>query len=289
MGEKVYLRSFDLVPDSVEMQFVLGQKMTCFNGVYPFKLFPDKGLSRLEFTPVTIFYGGNGSGKTTLLNIIAEKLKVTRHSAFSGSAFFQDYVSMCRADTARLPSDSQILTSDDVSDYLLDLRHLNDGIDSRREDLMEEYTDRKYQELRFTSLEDYDQWKEGYDAKRLSKSRFVKERLMRNVDMFSNGETAMRYYTERIRDHALYLIDEPENSLSARFQLDLLEYLSIAARYDGCQFIISTHSPFLLSLPQARIYDLDERPVAVKPWTELETVRMYYDFFRKHHRSFENV
>ena len=109
---------------------------------------------------------------------------------------------------------------------------------------------------------------------------------MRNVDMFSNGETAMKYYIDRIRDSALYLIDEPENSLSAKFQLDLMEYISIAARYDGCQFIISTHSPFLLALPQAKIYDLDEQPVTVKKWTELENVRIYYDFFMKYQQEF---
>ena len=286
MPAKVYLRSFDLVSEDREMKFILDQKMTCYNGIYPFKIFPEKELRSLEFEPITIFYGGNGSGKTTLLNVIAEKARIARHSAFSESAFFPDYVSMCKMDAGRIPHDSQILTSDDVSDYLLDMRHLNDGIDSRREELMEDYTDRKYKELRFTSLEDYDKWKEGYDAKRLSKSRFVKERLMRNVDMFSNGETAMKYYTDRIRDNALYLIDEPENSLSAKFQLDLMEYISIAARYDGCQFIISTHSPFLLSMPQARIYDLDDRPVTVKKWTELENVRAYYDFFMEHQKEF---
>ena len=286
MPAKVYLRSFDLVSSNCDMKFIMDQKMTCFNGIYPFKMFPGKGLNRLEFEPITIFYGGNGSGKTTLLNIIAEKIKAARHSAFSGSAFFPDYVSMCRMDATHIPTGSQILTSDDVTDYLLDMRHLNDGIDNRRTELMEDYTDRKYKELRFTSLADYDKWKEGYDAKRLSKSRFVKERLMRNVDMFSNGETAMKYYTDRIRDNALYLIDEPENSLSAKFQTDLMEYISIAARYDGCQFIISTHSPFLLALPHAKIYDLDEQPVTVKKWTELENVRIYYDFFMKHQQEF---
>ena len=283
---RTYINKLTLVSSGEEFNFIRGQKRTCYNGVYPYKIFPEKELRQIEFAPVTIFYGSNGSGKSTLLNILAEKAKVIRHSAFSGSAFFQQYVDSCHLEGKRIPEASQILTSDDVSDYLLDMRHLNDGIDSRREELMEDYTDRKYKELRFTSLEDYDKWKDGYDAKRLSKSRFVKERLMRNVDMFSNGETAMKYYTDRIRDNALYLIDEPENSLSAKFQLDLMEYISIAARYDGCQFIISTHSPFLLALPQAKIYDLDDRPVTVKKWTELENVRIYHDFFLKHQKEF---
>ncbi|MFQ6964497.1 MAG: ATP-binding cassette domain-containing protein [Oscillospiraceae bacterium] len=50
-------------------------------------MFPQKELEYLELGPITVFYGGNGSGKTTLLNVIAEKLHVMRHSAFSGSAF----------------------------------------------------------------------------------------------------------------------------------------------------------------------------------------------------------
>lgn len=54
----------------------------------------------------------------------------------------------------------------------------------------------------------------------------------------------------------------------------------------GCQFIIATHSPFLLSMPQAKIYDLDEEIVDVKKWYELENVKAYYDFFKKHEQEF---
>lgn len=53
-----------------------------------------------------------------------------------------------------------------------------------------------------------------------------------------------------------------------------------------CQFIISTHSPFLLAMNGAKIYDLDENPVDVKRWTELENVRMYYNFFKEYEREF---
>ena len=43
---------------------------------------------------------------------------------------------------------------------------------------------------------------------------------------------------------------------------------------------------FLLSMKGAKIYDLDEEPVDVKRWTELENVRAYYDFFKKHDGEF---
>lgn len=105
--------------------------------------------------------------------------------------------------------------------------------------------------------------------------------------MHSNGETAMKYYVDRITEDAVYLIDEPENSLSAKLQIDLLEFIAISARYSGCQFVISTHSPFLLSIPGAKIYDLDSYPVQEREWTELENVRLYYDFFMKHQQEFE--
>ena len=285
----LYLQKLQLVSEGQELSFVMGQKRTCYKGVYPFKIFPQKGLQELSFAPVTVLYGGNGSGKTTLLNILAEKLELTRHSAFSGSTFFGEYTAMCRVQQSGFPRDSQILTSDDVSDYLLNLRALSDGIDTRRERLLEDYFDRKWRDLRFTSLDDYDQWKEGYDAKRRTSSRFVNDRLMKNPDMRSNGETAMNYYTQRITENALYLIDEPENSLSAAFQQELAGFLADSARFFGCQFVISTHSPFLLAIPGAVVYDLDSRPVRVRPWTELENVRVYFSFFREHENEFKQI
>lgn len=66
-----------------------------------------------------------------------------------------------------------------------------------------------------------------------------------------------------------------------------MKFLEESARFFGCQFIVSTHSPFLLSMRGAKIYDMDENPVDVKMWTQLENVRRYYEFFRKHGSEFE--
>ena len=105
--------------------------------------------------------------------------------------------------------------------------------------------------------------------------------------MFSNGETAMRYFTEHIDRDAVYLLDEPENSLSPQNQLQLKYFIEDCVRNHGCQFIISTHSPFLLSLRGAKIYDLDGDPAGVKHWSELENIRAYYDLFDSRRREFE--
>ena len=103
----------------------------------------------------------------------------------------------------------------------------------------------------------------------------------------SNGESALAVFSERIRENALYLLDEPENSLSAEKQILLAEFLEQSARFYGCQLVIATHSPFLLAMKGARIYDLDTVPVDTAAWTELPNVRMYYDFFQKHRDEFE--
>ena len=283
---QLFIEKLSLQSDDQESGFLMNQHRTCYNGVYPYKIFSKKGMKEVVFSPITIFYGGNGSGKTTLLNIIAEKTGVIRHSAFGGSAFFKNYVSGCSFQGATIPLDGQILTSDDVFDYLLNVRYLNDGIDTRREELFEDYLSRKYAHHQLKSLEDYENWKESYDAKSKSQSQFVKERLMRNVDMYSNGESAMKYFVDHISENALYLLDEPENSLSIALQQELAQYISDSARFYGCQFILSTHSPILLSIENAVIYDLDSNPAAIRNWTELENVRRYFDFFEGHRNEF---
>ena len=284
--QATYIKRLILQSDGQETGFIMNQRRTCYNGIYPYKIFPQKGLREISFAPITIFYGGNGSGKTTLLNIIAEKTKVIRHSAFSGSAFFSEYVAGCDIESRTIPSNSQILTSDDVFDYLLNIRYLNDGIDVRREELFEDYLDRKYAHHQLKSMAEYEDWKESYDAKSKSQSQFVRDRLMRNVDMFSNGESAMKYFVDHITENALYLLDEPENSLSIALQQELCKYIVDSARHFGCQFVMSTHSPVLLSMKDAVIYDLDSDPVSVRRWTELENVRRYFDFFEEHRNEF---
>lgn len=178
------------------------------------------------------------------------------------------------------------ITSDDVFDYLLDIRYVNQGIDTERVKLFDQYVSDKYEPFQLKGLDDYKEFKRKCDAKSKSRSRFIKERLMENVQEQSNGESGLYYFTNSIKENALYLLDEPENSLSASLQLKLKSFLEDSARFYHCQFIISTHSPFLLSMQGAKIYDLDSDPIDVKPWTQLENVKTYYSFFKSHEKEF---
>ena len=263
--------------------------MTCFNTYYPYQIFPKMEFEKMTFETVTIFYGGNGTGKTTLLNIIAEKLRLTRNAVFNRSSFFERYVSSCRADIEKtIPNASRIITSDDVFDYLIDLRNLNDGIHSKRAELFEDYIENRHSNFRFRTMEDYERLKKVNQARSKTKSKYVKANLINNVREYSNGESAFKFFTEKIKENALYLLDEPENSLSPKRQIELAQFIEEAARFYRCQFIISTHSPFLLALPYAKIYNLDLVPVTTSKWTELENVQTYFRFFEKHRQDFIN-
>ena len=283
---RTYLEKFWLPSAKNDTDFTVGFQETCYNGLYPFGLFPDKEIREISFSPITVFYGRNGCGKTTLLNVIAEKAGAVRHSEFNGSGLFPQYVKMCYLRMRRRPETCQILTSDDVFDYVLNMRTLNAGIDRRREELFEEYYEKKDSNVKLTSLQDYEAYKETQAARRRTKSRYTRERLPEPVTMHSNGENAMRYFIEQIGENGLYLLDEPENSLSATKQQELKDFLFDSARHFGCQFIIATHSPILLSMQDALIYDLDEAPVTTKRWTELENVRTWFAFFEAHREEF---
>ena len=283
----VYLSHFTFPHVEQEYSFLMAIQRTCYDTYYPFQVLSRHQLRMLDFEPVTILYGGNGSGKTTALNVIAEKLGLKRDTAYNRSDFYEDYTKMCDFEVqGRIPRESRIITSDDVFDYILNLRSLNDGINQKREDLFQEYLDTKYSHFQMKSLEDYEQLKRSYMAKTKTQSRFVRENLMDNVREHSNGESAFLYFTEKIQENGLYLLDEPENSLSPLRQQELLKFLEDSARFFGCQFIISTHSPFLLSIRNAKVYDMDEDPVDVKRWTELPGIRVYYDFFKKYEKEF---
>ena len=220
----MYLTGFTFPNEDREADYLWDSGMI---SVYPFKLLSKRGLEKLDFSPVTILYGGNGSGKSTALNIIAEKLKIERDSIYSKSRFFLDYVEMCGADAEKnIPKSSKIITSDDVFDYMLNIRNLNEGIEVKREEYNKEYLDAKYSAFRVNSIEDYERLRTMNKTRRLSRKQFVKSELIDSVRELSNGESAFTYFTEKIEENGLYILDEPENSLSPKRQLELQKFIA---------------------------------------------------------------
>lgn len=285
----MYLNAFYFPGEEAESDFMFGLKTTYDQTVYPYGVLPKVGLEEIIFRPITILYGGNGSGKSTALNIIAEKLRLKRNSVYNRSRFFENYVDRCRATLEdAIPRESRIITSDDVFDMMLDIRSINEGIDRKREKLADEYYDLKREKFQLKSLDDLDHLHMINQARSKTKSRFIENESGKSLRERSNGESAIMYFQGKIEMDTLCLLDEPENSLSPENQLILADFLMDSVRYCGNQLVISTHSPFLLALPGAKIINLDDHSRVVDHWTELKNPRVYFDFFKKHAQEFEN-
>jgi predicted ATPase len=85
----------------------------------------------------------------------------------------------------------------------------------------------------------------------------------------SHGESFFALFENRIGDHGLYLMDEPEAALSPRRQMQFLSLLHGYCK-QGCQFVIATHSPIIMAYPDARIYVLDADGIREVAYTATE-------------------
>ena len=285
----IYLRSFTLPIYSEDTIYDnTWFKNTWIDSAYPCGIFSRKELEQLQFGKLTILYGGNGSGKSTLINLIGERLGMLRSAPFNGGPIFEAYAQRCRyametgedGHRVKLPTSSRVITSDDVFDYMLSARTYNTDTQDMSEQAGNGWRKTRYGDsIRFRGMQDLEKLQDQLHARRSSKRRYVHDILGKQIPMGSNGETALEFFRTTLKDDTLYCLDEPENSLSAKMQLRLSALIEDMTLGCGCQFIIATHSPFLLAMRSARVYDLDVSPVAERNWWELENVRVYYDFF----------
>lgn len=283
----IFLREFILPNEDLDTIGI--QKLNVYNSHYPLGIFPKKGLKDIKLEDITIFYGNNGSGKTTLLNLIANKLEARRKNINDLGPIFDQMVEKSEIIMNRRPNEIKLILSDDVFDGLLEDRAYNSNVNRTKEELVEEYWILREKYMGQQLVNDYEMAVKKIDANRYTPSKYVRKRLNDQVIIQqSNGQKALDYWEDEITENAIYLIDEPENSLSAKNQIKLKKFIEDSARFYQCQFIIATHSPFFLSLKEARIYDLDsEDAYQPKKWHQLESVRTYFDFFMEHKDEFE--
>lgn len=193
---------------------------------YPGNL-PFVSKLHLDFdSPVTFFIGENGSGKSTLLEAIA----VLARLPISGGG--TNEVGSLQG----LPKQS----------LLADVLRL--GFVKRPKD---GYFFRAEFQAHFASLLD----------NRRSDPEFYGDPYSRyggqSLYAMSHGEAFLSVMQNRFSE-GLFLLDEPESALSPQRQLSLLALMYDLVRHSKSQFIIATHSPILLTYPEARIISFDD-------------------------------
>jgi len=104
----------------------------------------------------------------------------------------------------------------------------------------------------------------------------------------SHGESFMDLLTLKLRGKGLYLFDEPEAALSPNRQLAALTAIHQLVQ-DQSQFIIATHSPILLSYPNAKIYQFDNSGIYEVSYEDTEHFAVTRDFLNHYPRRLEQL
>lgn len=99
----------------------------------------------------------------------------------------------------------------------------------------------------------------------------------------SHGESFLALAQNSFRPNGIYLLDEPEAALSPQRQLTLLVEIHRCAA-EGSQFLIVTHSPILLGMPDSEILTFDDGPIHPCSYEETDSYQVTSMFVnhRKH-------
>lgn len=89
----------------------------------------------------------------------------------------------------------------------------------------------------------------------------------------SHGESFLGLLQGTLRSDGIYILDEPEAALSPQRQLTLLIKIAKMAK-EGAQFIIATHSPILLGIPDADIISFDDGVLHRCEYTQTESYQV---------------
>ncbi|MGG4093504.1 AAA family ATPase [Paenibacillus lautus] len=263
--------------------FKLSSSISSNPNIYPDHVFRHIAGEVLLFDRITVLYGSNGSGKSTLLNLIANKLGIAgaeRMTSYGHNVYAQRFIEESSYQLGhddqehplyKLPDGSRYIKSEDL---LYEIKKIQQE-SVLREGLLHEQLVQGKSKAEVEELEQSYEFKKKMDIVQFSQEKY------------SNGETSMQFFEEYLLPGQLYLLDEPETSLSPANQIKLAEQMNDLARYFDSQFIIATHSPFVLGTLHAKIYNLDAKMLQTAEWFELDNVQFFYRFFHKHQRLFE--
>ena len=116
----------------------------------------------------------------------------------------------------------------------------------------------------------------------------MERRYGADPDAASHGEAFLRLFQGRLVPGGLYLLDEPEAALSPQSQLAFLAMMKDAVD-SGAQFIVATHSPVLMSVPDAAILSFDGGAISSTAFEDLESVRLVRDFLAAPERYLRHI
>ncbi len=198
---------------------------------------------------INIFVGDNGSGKSTLLEAIAYKvnlpliggfIKANNRTGFDAAETLEPYLNI---EWKRQTSRGFFFRAEDFSDFINAVERENNKIANDLHELKGAVDDSIIQRMTESMNFSLHEMRRNYGE---------------NMQAFSHGEAYLKILETRIGDKGIYLLDEPEAALSPLKQLSLMSLIIEVVKNKNTQFIMATHSPILMGIPGAVIYEIRE-------------------------------
>ena len=204
-----------------------------------------KSMGELTFDkPITFLVGENGIGKSTLIEAIAVNFGFNPEGGTKNYSFHTKN------------------THSTLADYITLVKSFNyakNGYFLRAESF---YNTVSYMDYLATDAEN-----------RTNDNNYFDQLIMGDAheDSFHNmshGESFLDAVS-KFQGSGLYIFDEPEAALSPFGIMKLMVYINSLAK-QNCQFIISTHSPILISIPNSDVYQLTKESIKKVAFNETE-------------------
>ena len=235
---------------------------------FPYNIPAVKFARQIKLDPrVTIFVGDNGCGKSTLLESIAFCLKIPligghigSHEGFEAARSLKPYMEL---EWGRQTSKGFFFRAEDFSDFINSVEKEKGRISEDLRDLKGNVDDSIIEQMSQSMNYSLREMRKNYGD---------------NMQAFSHGEAYLKILETRIQDKGIYLLDEPEAALSPLKQLSLIALILEILKKGQAQFIISTHSPILMGIPNAILYEILEDSMQQVKYKETDHYRITRNF-----------
>ncbi len=216
---------------------------------YPYNIDIVRETEKITFNkPVTFFLGENGSGKSTVLKALARKCQIYIWEGDTRTRYdFNPY-------------------EKSLHKYF-DIEWANGPVKGS-----------------FFASEIFKNFARIIDQWAVSDPETLKWYGNKSLIAQSHGQSHMSYFTNRFKIKGIYFIDEPENALSPKKQIEMLNLINNMSEQGHAQFIIATHSPIILACKNADIYSFDNGSPELTTYQETDHFNVYYDFLN-HRRN----
>jgi predicted ATPase len=215
---------------------------------FPFNVPGVKYASNVDLSNnITFFIGDNGTGKSTLIETLAYRLQlphidgsVYSKTSFSAAINLAPYLDLQFKINRPI---GFFFRAEDFGDYLNSIDRRDAQLHAQLNSLDGEVPAHIIQEMKDNA---------NFQLHHMRKN-FGQE-----LRSFSHGEAYMKIIQEKVNTRGIYLLDEPEAALSPTKQIALIYHIKQHLKTNMSQFIIATHSPILMAMPGATIYEITQ-------------------------------